>query len=58
MLESLLYDELNMTDNKHSSEYYDRDRNRDPKEWESIVNGTHPEYELTADGFVCQKQMI
>ena len=53
---ALLYDELNMTDNyEHTSDYYDRDRNRDPKEWESIVNGTHPEYELTADGFVWPK---
>ncbi len=53
---ALLYDELNMTDNyEHTPDYYDRDRNRDSKEWESIVNGTHPEYELTADGFVWPK---
>ena len=53
---ALLYDELNMTDNyEHTPDYYDRDRNRDPKEWDSIVNGTHPTLELTADGFVWPK---
>ena len=53
---ALLYDELNMTDNyEHTPDYYDRDRNRNPEEWDSIVKGTHPTLELTADGFVWPK---
>ena len=55
----LLYDELNMTDNyEHTPDYYDQDRNRDPKEWESIVVELTPLLNLLMVLFGIKKQMI